>query len=259
MRGDTADLRAVRHFLGCDVRRHVHCAWRCQGRTQPFGLPTAEVRREDGEVVTVGGCDRPRGHSGRDGVVHMKPHPLGLQCLQEALFPLVGEGADIGSDVDVTCTGLRGQTAGLLHDVTAAQNETSASLPQLGIQVVQAVGEESAPVGHVVACGMYPVVPDEERHRLTAGGESGMQHRIVVHSQITSEQGDRGGHMSSVVVGTSVPNFSETARERDAPRSGASCGLAVSGGDWIYTRCSSSMRGAADWRGRTCRRSRRGW
>jgi hypothetical protein len=92
---------------------------------------------------------------------------------------------------------VRDDALDFLNHGAGAHHQIPVSLPQVGIQVGECVGQKDRPVRRHRAAAQDRRVEHEQRHDLGCGATGGVQHGIVVHPQITGEQRNRhgiGGH-----------------------------------------------------------------
>ena len=146
--------------------------------------------------------------------MHAQFAPIARQRRAQPVLAPYRVTAHPARDVHGVGPGLVGHPAGLLDHVTDPHHQPAAPLPQGRVEVGQAVGQERRPVGHGETGAADAGVDDEERDHAFRVPQSSPQDRVVVHSQIRGEQGDRDAHGSSIPFSGSGPVQGRPIRPR---------------------------------------------
>lgn len=150
----------------------------------------------------------------------MRPEeaPVGRQGTPQPRFPGVGERGVADGHVHLVGPCLPCHAAHLGHGVAAAHDQPPAALPQTGVQVGQAVGEEGQPVGRGESGPVDGRVPDEQRHDLVRRFHGGAQRRMVVQAEVGGEEDDGDGHGVTPGIGHRAERGASRPVRRPSPR-----------------------------------------
>lgn len=133
--------------------------------------------------------------------MHAQCHADGAELLAQPLLTAMGVRRHARRHVHLGRPARGGHRADLPDDRPGADHEPAAAVPQRGVEVVQAVGEEGPSVGRVEAGRVNAAVLDEQRHHLVRGPERRVQRRVVAQTQVGGEQDHGDGHDVTPEVG----------------------------------------------------------